>query len=527
MQRTTTREQRRLALQAALDAAKTQEERNRLGQFATPTSLAWQIVLSAVRCLPDDEPVRFLDPAIGTGAFFSALESAVAPSRIDVAEGYEVDEHYAAPARALWTGTALRIHTEDFTVMPGPSPDQTSFNIVVCNPPYVRHHHIGSAEKRRLRSLVEKSCAIRLSGLAGLYCYFLLLAHQWMAEGGVGAWLVPSEFMDVNYGEAVKEYLRTRVTLLRVHRFDPEDVQFGDALVSSAVVLFRNQDPPSDHAVQFTEGGSLRRPLAQRRVRARQLHPPRKWGNVARHMDEPRAGGVTLGDLFTIKRGVATGGNRFFILPDEAIRERDLPRHMFIPILPSPRFLDEDEVRADAEGTPLLKKRLFLLNCSLPEQRVEAQYPALWRYLLSGIPDVAERYLCRHRSPWYSQENRPPAKLLCTYMGRPSPKNDRIFRFILNHSLATAANVYLLLYPRPAVGRAFWRPDLIRTVWALLNETSVQSLARQGRVYGGGMYKLEPGELAQVPADSLLRAAPSLREGLLRQGDLFEHTADG
>jgi hypothetical protein len=42
--------------------------------------------------------------------------------------------------------------------------------------------------------------------------------------------LIPSEFMDVNYGAAVKRYLLNKVTLLHIHRFDPHDVQFGDAL---------------------------------------------------------------------------------------------------------------------------------------------------------------------------------------------------------------------------------------------------------------------------------------------------------
>jgi adenine-specific DNA-methyltransferase len=55
-----------------------------------------------------------------------------------------------------------------------------------------------------------------------------------MADDGYAAWLIPSEFMDVNYGAALKRYLTDHVTLIRVHRFDPADVQFGDALVSSS-----------------------------------------------------------------------------------------------------------------------------------------------------------------------------------------------------------------------------------------------------------------------------------------------------
>jgi adenine-specific DNA-methyltransferase len=35
--------------------------------------------------------------------------------------------------------------------------------------------------------------------------------------------------MDVNYGQAVKDYLLKEVNLLRIHRFAPKDVQFDYA----------------------------------------------------------------------------------------------------------------------------------------------------------------------------------------------------------------------------------------------------------------------------------------------------------
>ena len=66
-------ETRRLELQCDLDAAKTQAERNRMGQFATPTALARDILGYAKRQLGADIGVRFFDPAIGTGSFYSAL----------------------------------------------------------------------------------------------------------------------------------------------------------------------------------------------------------------------------------------------------------------------------------------------------------------------------------------------------------------------------------------------------------------------------------------------------------------------
>lgn len=247
----------RLKMQGQLDAAKTQKERNKLGQFATPTALARDILRNARALLPAEAPVRFLDPAFGTGAFFSALLEVFPPEQVETASGYEIDPHYGDEALRLWTDTPLQLTIGDFTRARPPVLGDQKANLLICNPPYVRHHHIMSADKTRLLDLVRQVTGIRLNGLAGLYCYFLLLSHRWLADGGLAGWLVPSEFMDVNYGQQVKHYLLEQVTLLRIHRFSPHDVQFGDALVSSAVVWYKKQPPSHDQEVEFSYGGAL------------------------------------------------------------------------------------------------------------------------------------------------------------------------------------------------------------------------------------------------------------------------------
>jgi hypothetical protein len=133
----------------------------------------------------------------------------------------------------------------------------------------------------------------------------------------------------------------------------------------------------------------------------------------------------------------------------------------------------------------------------------------LWAYLQTGKPSVSERYLCRFRSPWYAQENRPPAPFVCTYMGRGDVKSGRPFRFILNHSLATTANVYLMLYPKPPLALALEdNPKLKRKVWEFLNAIKPETLLGEGRVYGGGLYKMEPKELANVGAEAIAALLP-------------------
>ena len=340
----------------------------------------------------------------------------------------------------------------------------------------------------------------------------------------MAGWLVPSEFMDVNYGLSVKRYLLDKVTLLHIHRFDPNDVQFGDALVSSAVVWFRKESPRAEHEVRFTYGGSLGRSKLERLVPVEMLRRDPKWTRYPMQAGYDNPDTPVLGDFFKIKRGLATGDNSYFILSLEDIERRELPLDVFQPILPSPRYLSEDVVAADEKGNPKLDRRLFLLNCQLEEKQIRRKYPALWTYLQIGKErGIAERYICRHRILWYIQEHRPPAPFVCTYLGRKDKKTGRPFRFILNHSLATAANVYLMLYPKEPLAHTFEGDPTLKTwIWKILNDIDPEAILSEGRVYGGGLHKLEPKELGNVPAISIAEMLLNkCRECQNTQGELF------
>ena len=520
-------EARRLGLQETLDGTKSQAERNAMGQFATPSALARDILRYAAANCGRGEKVRFLDPAVGTGAFYSAFRSVFPESRVGAAAGYEIDPHYGVPAVELWGRSGLDLRLEDFTRAQPPA-KTAAFDLVICNPPYVRHHHLHIEEKRRLRARVMEASGMDVSGLAGLYCYFLGLSNRWMAPGALAGWLIPSEFMDVNYGAAVKRYLLDRVTLLHIHRFDPNDVQFGDALVSSSVVWFRNETPSNDYGVRMTYGGSLLEPGVERAVPASELRGARKWTRYPTWSADGCEDAPTLRRFFTVKRGLATGNNRFFILPEEEIARRGLPWQVFRPILPGPRHLAEDEVQCDSDGNPRLPRRLFLLDCRLPYEEVSRRHPALWTYLEEGRErGVADRYICRHRTPWYAQESRPAAPFVCTYLGRARKRDRRVFRFIMNRSRATAANVYLMLYPTAAVAKAMECDVTLQgKVWQTLNDIDPDALLGEGRVYGGGLHKLEPRELGNVPSAALGRLFPDAAEGI-SHGNLFAVGAGG
>jgi adenine-specific DNA-methyltransferase len=521
-------EDHRQALQAALDARKSPAERNRLGQFATPSALASEITryvqFVARRNL---RAVRFADPAVGTGSFYSAALAVFGPERIESAIGIEIDPAFCDAARDLWAGKGLDLVRGDFTRIVAGGHRPTAPNLILANPPYVRHHHLERDDKERLQSLVLQMAGVKVNGLSGLYVYFLILATAWMEDGGYAAWLVPSEFMDVNYGQALKRYLTDRVTLIRAHRFDPEDVQFGDALVSSAVLVFRKTVPPTQHTVEFTFGGTLRDPHAIDSIPLSQLREARKWTAYPRHSGNDRhaaaaGNGPKLGDFFRIQRGIATGSNKFFVLDRHDAEERSFPKRYLKPILPSPRLLKTTVVDADEDGYPLSERQYCVIDCNLPETTLQARHPALWEYLQTAAElGVREGYLVGKRSPWYKQEQREPAPFLCTYMGRGSGQKQP-FRFIWNRSRAIGTNLYLMLYPRGGLAEMLRdHADRAGDVFALLTQVTGHELRGEGRVYGGGLNKIEPSELARISATPFVARWPELQPAVKNQGEFF------
>lgn len=461
----------------------------------TPPELAQEITKYAVSLVkPNDTQIHFGDPAVGTGAFYSALIQTLDPKKIASAIGIDISQKQVEAAKMRWSHRGMTVKHGDYLHMDQLSPR----TLILANPPYLRHQGIPKKYKHELRDRASIIAGRKISGLSGLYVYFMLLSHAWMKPAAIAAWLIPSEFMQTSYGSALRHYLTHKVQLIRIHQFSHDDQKFENVKVLPSVVVFRNILPDQHNAVLLSKGGTIFNSEHVQKISLNELGHDKKWSIPLHSTRSHDSSDIYIRDIFTVRRGIATGANEFFVLGRDDARRRGISKTFLRPILPKARMLENDVVGRAPDGYPLTKPQLCLLDCSLPLDVIKTRFPQLLEYLESAEDNIRQRHLVRHRNPWYKQESRDPAIFLCTYMGR-SRENGSPVRFIWNKSDAIVTNTYLMLYPRGALARLLQeQPGIEKDLFELLQETARESMKVNWRVHAGGLYKIEPGDLLNV-----------------------------
>jgi len=469
-----------------------------------------------LKSTPSDAPITFLEPAAGTGAFFSALLLNTSEKQISSAVGCEIDPIYGNIANSIWKPSGFQLVPCDFIEFASDPHNFGKFTLLCTNPPYVRHHHLPSEQKSKLQSLVMQRLGSQPSGLSGLYVYFMLLADKLLADGAISSWLLPAEFLYVNYGRVLRDYLTSRVTLLSIHHFDPDEVQFDDALVSSCVVTYCKKPPSNEATCEMSFGGTFVASRLKKTMPISQLRTLNKWTMPHFEPSSAPTNGIRLKEIVSVRRGIATGANDFFIINEDTAHKYDIPSKYLKPILPSPRLVHDSVIESNLDGTPKVEGFRYLLDCTSSPDEVRRLHPGLWTYLEEGIAKgLPERYLCAQRAVWYFQEKREPSLFLASYMGRSTETRTCPIRFFLNFSSALVTNVFLNLYPTTELANIIGdnHERMIELVNSL-NAIPSNSVLQAGRAYGGGLHKIEPKELLELPFSTI----PSwLEVGLKRQ----------
>lgn len=302
--------------------------------------------------------------------------------------------------------------------------DEGVFDIVIGNPPYVRHEELADY-KPLFKKLYE--CA---SGTADLYVYFYERSMQLLKPQGALSFITSNKWYRAGYGKALRTYLRSHARLLSIIDFGDEAVFTALAYPTIVIAQKResplNPPPTSDEVLALNwskeqpvdefplvfEQEAFVVPQRELKTDGWQLEPPLKRQLLQRL----RRAGTPLGEYCEGRfyYGIKTGLNEAFVIdgvrraqliaddPKSAevikayLRGRDVKRwratseDLWLLYIPwhFPLHLDSSIVGASKEA----------------ERAFRSQYPAVFSHLKGFKPELAARNAAETgiRYEWYA-----------------------------------------------------------------------------------------------------------------------------
>jgi len=418
------------------------DSRRLLGQHFTPEPLADFVCSLGVRSPAD----RVLDPACGDGAFLRAalrrLWALGAPAAAGQVSGFEIDEACAAAAREAAPGAAVT--AGDFFRRP-PEP---LFDAIIGNFPFVRQELL-SEGKGFLKDVVRGEWLFdypevdRLTGRADLYLYFVFHAARFLKDGGRMAVITGNSWLHVPYGKVLREFLLSKLGLVSVFESRAE-VWFPHTSVNAAISLIERKGPARE--VTFVQLGKPLGPgqeglpegASARRVPAGPLRSRDNWSCYLRapqvYFDAlERAGArlVPLARLASIRRGVTTGLNRFFLLEKAEAERLGLEPEFLVPAVASLKGIESLSIRPEHA-----RHCLLVVDRARDGLRGTRMLDCIESFERDAGAALRSPTL-RGREPWYRLSLPEPADFLV-----PRFRRERHFSPLNPHGIAVADTVF-------------------------------------------------------------------------------------
>jgi adenine-specific DNA-methyltransferase len=465
------------------------DHRKKFAQFFTPFPIA---DLMAKWLLGNNNLKTVLEPAFGLGIFSRALLQY--KSAIEI-KGFEVDETIFENAKQHFDKTEnMNLLLQDYMY----NDWKNKYDGIICNPPYFKFHDY---DNKNILKEIETNLKCKLNGFTNLYTLFLLKSIHQLSPNGRCAYIIPSEFLNSDYGKLVKTYLIKSRTLRHIIVINFDSTIFNDALTTSSIILCAN-DNLTD-SVQFSNIQSLQELSEIEKLvfsypngndsaqtyHFSELNPEIKWKAYYQKQNGIRFKNLVPFSAYAkVVRGIATGSNEYFTFNQSKAKAFSIDYKYLLPCIC--KATDAKKAfftLADFEELKSSDKNIFLLN-AINSTGATVTDKNVVEYLKKGeIEEINKRFLTASRTPWYSLENRRPAPIWVSVFNRTG------LRFIRNEANISNLTSYHCIYPKQTDLFSTLEIDLLFAY--LLTDTAKQIFGDNSREYGNGLQKFEPNDL--------------------------------
>lgn len=426
-----------------------------------------------------------LEPSAGDGRFLRALQQLA--GHIDIIELYEdkiraLNEAYQLPT--------VDIKQADFIEYAMESTKR--YSLVVGNPPYINPKVMEKRDITKARQLC-KAEGLESAVMQNLWVAFVVGACKVLRPDGAIFFVLPMEFLQVQYAEKLRLYLEKKFNTIHIISF--QKFIFPAIEQKICLVYLTNQAQCPPHILyHIYEDADQRQPISTNIIQKNK--PLQKWSNAILTdaeitlLKNRSAEYTAVSETGTIAPGVVTGGNKYFILTASQVEEYHCEAYV-LPILQKSLFVtDHSIVIDDTVMTNLHKSNrpMYLLDLS-DKQEVLPQ--SLKNYLnwageqkVDGVA-LKQRYKCTNRIPWY---------------GVPIVKKGGVVFFKRYGWLPRLYINEADIHTTDAGYHIRLKDDYEKAsfVFCFYNSMTLAQCEYNGRYYGGGVRELVPSEFKRI-----------------------------
>ncbi len=460
------------------------EHRRKFAQFFTPFQLA---TLMADWLLGNKNLKTVLEPAFGLGVFSRALISKKSDLSI---KGFDIDEKIFAESKEIFNNTSIvELHLKDYMF----NDWNNKYDGIICNPPYFKFHDY---DNKTILNEIKNRLKIKLSGFTNLYTLFLLKSIYQLNPNGRLAYIIPSEFLNSDYGKHVKSALTKNNVLRHIVVFDFEENIFDDALTTACILLCssdnHNQKVKFSTIKEIDDLELIRTYISEYPLYSiddstfnnNKLEPKVKWRKYYQKQNGIRYKNlIPFSSAAKVVRGIATGANEYFTFSKSKANQYGIDKKYLLPCICKAvdvrdNFFTEDNYHSLIKSD----RQTYLLNAN------DSKDENVLKYIDFGEKTgIDKKYLTANRTPWYSLENRPPSPIWVSVFNRSGLK------FIRNEANIFNLTTFHCVYP---VQNSLFNNINIDVLFAyLLTDIAREIFEDNCREYGNGLQKFEPNDL--------------------------------
>lgn len=457
--------------------------RKKFAQFFTPQPIAnlmsdWLLGSKSLKSV--------LEPAFGLGIFSRTLLSKQDKLKI---KGFDIDETILNEAKTHFKSQKnVALKLEDYMC----NDWENKYDGIICNPPYLKFHDY---DNKKILQEVENNLKFKFNGFTNLYTLFLLKSIFQLKKDGRAAYVIPSEFLNSDYGKLVKEYLLKTKTLRHLFVIDFKENVFDDAMTTASILLLANDKNNSEVNISTISSKSdleqidtyiklYPKEKGEFTFKLNDLDPNIKWRKYYQLQNSINYKNlVPFSTYAKVVRGIATGANDYFTFNESKVKEFSIPKKNLLPCICKAKdvkgnFFTESDYKNLTKNNELA----YLFNGKNSNNK------NVLDYIEKGIEEkVNEKYLTKSRKPWYALENRPPAPIWVSVFNRNGVK------FIRNEAKISNLTTFHCVYLTNSNLFSKVSNDLLFAY--LLTDVAKEIFSDNRREYGNGLKKFEPNDL--------------------------------